>query len=265
MGKIIDISKWQGSNINWDTLAKEVDFLILRASSGTAEDSLYRSYVEECKSRGIPFGVYHYLKCDTEELAISAAYHMYEIANADNPLFYVADVESSEIIAVNYDEVTYAYLQTLRSLGVSKLGLYISQARYPKCTLCHSIIDFSWIPRYGKNNGTYDPKYQPTCPYDLHQYTDAGKVNGIPGNVDLNRLSGTKPFWWFVEEPTVLSEDDYSNIDEDYIVDNSKGGLFMKITEIIDKIKGVNTEREEGDKPKEIVLVRQPDGSYKEE
>lgn len=265
MSKIVDISKWQGTNIDWNTLAKEVDFLILRASSGTAEDSLYRSYVAECKSRGIPFGVYHYLKCDTEELAISAAYHMYEVANADNPLFYVADVESTEIISVDYDKVTYAYFQTLLSLGVSKIGLYISQARYPKCVLCHSLIDFSWIPRYGKNTGEYDSKYQPTCDYDLHQYTDVGRVNGIPGNVDLNRLSGTKSLGWFLENPTILPEDDLSDIDENSIIDNSKGGLFMKIAEIIDKIKGVNIEKEEGDKPKEIVLVRQPDGSYKEE
>ena len=265
MGKIIDISKWQGTKIDWDALSKDVDLIILRASGGTTEDSLYRTYVNECKSRGIPFGVYHYLLCATVEEAISAAYTVYEIASPDNPLFYVADVESSNIIAVDYDEVTYAYLQTLRALGVSKLGLYISQARYPKCTKCHSIIDFSWIPRYGKNNGSYDPKYQPTCEYDMHQYTDTGTVNGIPGKVDLNRLSGTKSLEWFLEKPTVLREDDYSNIDENSINDNSEGGLFMKITKIIDKIKGVNTEREEGEKPREVVLVRQPDGSYKEE
>lgn len=265
MGKIIDISKWQGTKIDWDALAKEVDLIILRASSGTKEDSLYRTYVNECKSRKIPFGIYHYLLCNTEEEAISAAYHIYEIADSDAPLFYVADVESSEIIATDYDSVTYAYFQTLASLGVRKLGLYISQARYPKCTQCQSIIDFNWIPRYGKNNGTYDSKYQPTCDYDLHQYTDAGSVKGIPGRVDLNRLSGTKSLGWFLEDRTTLPEEDIYTIDENSIIDNSKGGLFMKITEIIDKIRGVNTEKEQDENPREIVLVRQPDGSYKEE
>ena len=47
MGKIADISKWQG-DIDWSKAAKELDFVILRASCGTSEDSKYEQNVDSC-------------------------------------------------------------------------------------------------------------------------------------------------------------------------------------------------------------------------
>ncbi|RGM21051.1 holin, partial [Ligilactobacillus salivarius] len=43
-----------------------------------------------------------------------------------------------------------------------------------------------WIPSYGQNDGTLANSLKPTHPYDLHQYTSKGSVNGITGNVDMS-------------------------------------------------------------------------------
>ena len=58
--KIADVSKWQGA-VNWKKAAKELSFVILRASCGSGMDSKFLENVEGCRKNGIPFGVYHYV------------------------------------------------------------------------------------------------------------------------------------------------------------------------------------------------------------
>lgn len=195
---IADLSHFQGA-INWSLASPHLDFVILRASVGLNKDNRYLNYAENCKIHNIPFGVYHYVKATDTIGAIEEANHFYNIASKMNPLFYVADIEYEPTIQAGYDEIGFTFLQQLKKLGATKLGLYIPQRYYPSCTLSQTLIDFNWIPRYGKNNGKFDPQYAPNCYYDLHQYTDKGTIEGIPTNVDLNRLSDNKTLSWFTQ------------------------------------------------------------------
>ncbi len=193
MGKIADISKWQGS-IDWDKAAKELDLVILRVQDGASyADPRFREYAAACEKRGIPYGVYGFFRAWNITGAVTEADKLLARCKGFSPLFYVADVEvlttaTSERLA----PVVKAFFDRLGDL---KKGLYISTALYPH--VYRSDADFIWIPRYGLNDGTANLKYQPKYPCDLWQYTSVGRVAGISGNVDLNILHGDKKLDWF--------------------------------------------------------------------
>lgn len=196
---IADLSHYQGT-IDWSKAAPHLDFVILRASVGSNIDKKYNEYAENCRKYKVPYGTYHYIKSTTENDAKKEADFFYNTASKENPLFYVADTEYGETMTAGYDKISAAFLTRLKERGAKKLGLYIPQRYYPKCDLSKKLIDFNWIPRYGANDGKFDPKFAPTCEYDLHQYTSVGKLDGVNGSVDLNRLSGTKSIEWFTEQ-----------------------------------------------------------------
>ena len=49
-----------------------------------------------------------------------------------------------------------------------------------------------WIPRYGKNDGQPDLAHKPTAPWLFWQYTSRATINGISGDVDASRFSGSE-------------------------------------------------------------------------
>lgn len=195
---IADISHYQGE-INWSAARKDLELCIFRASVGFNIDNKYTSYTKNC---GIPFGTYHYVKAGTEAEAEKEAKFFYETAtqNGIQPLFFVADIEYETQTKTTTKLVTLKFIETLRALGAQKVGLYIGQSRYPYIQDSLDKFDFIWIPRYGKNTGYADDTYKPTYPCDLWQYTSVGGVSGISGNVDLNKLNGTKTLEWFLEK-----------------------------------------------------------------
>lgn len=196
---IADLSHYQGT-IDWEKASKHLDFVILRATVGFNKDQKYSEYAENCRKYKIPYGTYHYMKGLSENEIHREVKHFYETASKENPLFYVVDIEEPLVLELGYDNLGSIFIKKLREYGAKKIGLYIAQRLYPKCVKCQEIIDFNWIPRYGKDDGKFNPQYIPTCDYDIHQYTSKGHLEGTDGSVDLNRLSGTKPLEWFIEK-----------------------------------------------------------------
>jgi uncharacterized protein YjdB len=205
---IIDVSKWQGA-IDWATASKSVDLAILRVIYGadTSLEGKYRSYADDCKKYGVPFGVYAYVKYKSKKEAENEAAKFYEqaVSGGRAPLFFVVDIEESHLTRAN----TEAYIAKLRSLakedGIErlKIGVYIGHHLYETMKLNVTpdkknakTPDFVWIPRYNTNVGArteamYEPKY--VC--DMWQYTSTGGVPGIVGNVDMNTLTDTRGKW----------------------------------------------------------------------
>lgn len=193
---IADISVYQG-NINWDKARQELDMVIFRASAG---DKIDTSYVSNAKKCGVPFGVYHYFKAGTKEEAEKETAFFYAAATQDglNPLFFCLDIEYKTQTSSTTKIVCQTILDTLRLLGVKKVGLYIGQSRYPYIKDIKDNFDFIWIPRYGKNTSLADEAYAPKFPCDIWQYTSMGHIDGIPNRVDLNKLYGNKTLDWFI-------------------------------------------------------------------
>lgn len=230
MKKIVDLSKWQ-NKVNYSELAKDCSLAILRVQDGSyVKDSMYGIHVKGCQSTGIAYGVYAFARFTSTEDAKVEAKDFYARANIyGKPLFYVIDVEVKTM--GNMRAGTEAFLQQLRQLGAEKIGIYIAHHEYESFNIKTNSADFIWLPRYHQNGrDIIAPKYK--C--DLHQYTDRGKIAGINGPVDLNRLTGTKSLQWFLgENKSYRVTAEYLNIRNQPSMSGQVIGTFSKNAEVV--------------------------------
>lgn len=208
---IVDVSKHQGQ-INWDRLAPHLAFCIIKASGlhGNGSDPYYTHNIEEVVKHGVPFHSYHFLYCVTEVQAKRDAKLFFDTVKAAGkwPLFWVLDCESQWGIKDNQAApIARIFEDELRRLakeqgpGDIRVALYVAQEKYNDWTFDYDHYDYLWIPGYGD-------KYKPPMPCDMWQYASKGTLPGISGNVDLNKLMGTKPLSFFIAptEPTTPTE-----------------------------------------------------------
>ncbi|EFK79481.1 glycosyl hydrolase family 25 [Ligilactobacillus salivarius ACS-116-V-Col5a] len=196
IGKIIDVSEWQGV-IDWPSvIADNVTLSIIRVQHGSAHQDLkYMENLQQCISAGGKYAVYAYFAATSTSDAQQEARDFYNrtqkvVAGKQQPIFYAIDVESIEMSGdiTQMRAGVEAYMSQLNTLGVpdNKIVLYIANHLYDKFNLNVARPGAIWIPSYGQNDGTLANSLKPTHPYDLHQYTSKGSVNGITGNVDMS-------------------------------------------------------------------------------
>ena len=141
--------------------------------------------------------VYCYSHAIDDATARAEARYFYSVASKYSPKFYVLDAEESSL----NQAAIVGFISELRALGAKKVGCYVAHNRYTQYgySAIRSKIDFTWIPRYGKNNGTISAAIVPAYACDLWQYSSKGSVPGISGDVDVNILTGQgKSLSWFV-------------------------------------------------------------------
>ena len=204
---IADLSKYQG-DIDWGQANSSLDFAILRSSVGVKKDERYAEYVSGCTRYKVPYHAYHYIKAADEIEARNEAKVMAEATAGSSPLFYVIDAEYDGIKADKARTICEAFEDGLRHYIGSgiRVAVYIGHHLYKSWALDYGRYAYVWIPRYGSNDGK--PQTPPDYPCDLWQYTSKGKLQGISGIVDLNKLMGTKSLEFFTtaddatDEPT---------------------------------------------------------------
>lgn len=192
IGKIIDVSEWQGV-IDWPSvIADDITLSIIRVQHGSAHQDLkYMENLQQCISASGKYAVYAYFAATSTSDAQQEARDFYNrtqkvVAGKQQPIFYAIDVESIEMSG----DVTQmragveAYMSQLNALGVpdNKIVLYIANHLYDRFNLNVARPGAIWIPSYGQNDGTLANSLKPTHPYDLHQFTS----KGISGNVDMS-------------------------------------------------------------------------------
>ena len=198
-GMIADLSKYQG-DIDWGQAFSSLDFAILRSSVGVKKDERYAEYVSGCTRYKVPYHAYHYIKAADKTEARNEAKVMADATAGTSPLFYVIDAEYDGIKADRARAICEAFEDGLRHYIGSGIhvAVYIGHHLYKSWALDYSRYAYVWIPRYGSNDGK--PQTPPDYPCDLWQYTSKGKLPGVSGNVDLNKLMGTKPLSFFISE-----------------------------------------------------------------
>lgn len=196
VGRIIDVSEWQGV-IDWSqVLAQNVALSIIRVQDGSSHQDLkYMENLQKCIEAGGKYAVYAYFRADTTSEAQQEARDFYNrtqkvVAGKQQPVFYALDIESVEM-GGNANQMRAgieAYMNQLNTLGIpdNKIVLYIANHLYASFNLNVARAGAIWIPSYGRNDGTVANSLRPTHPYDLWQYSSKGSINGITGNVDLN-------------------------------------------------------------------------------
>lgn len=196
VGKIIDVSEWQGA-INWSQVVnQDLSLAIIRVQDGSAhQDIQYVKNLNNAIDAGARYAVYAYFRGVSNSDAQIEATDFYNrtkqvVGNKRQPVFYAIDVESIEMggNANAMRDGVEAYMNQLNSLGVpdSQIVLYIANHLYNTLNLNVTRAGSIWLPSYGMNDGTIAGSTKPTHTYDLWQYTSTGSIAGITGNIDLS-------------------------------------------------------------------------------
>ena len=189
----IDVSKYQPS-INWASVkASGIDFVIIRcgyrgSSTGALiQDPYYTSHIKGAKNAGLRVGVYFFSTALTEAEAVEEASMCAELCKGygiNYPVFL--DVESSNRPGYNglsREQRTaniQAFCKTIASAGYTP-GLYANKTWLSEKINTGSLSCKIWLAQYNANGPTYSGRY------DIWQYTSKGHVDGISGNVDMNK------------------------------------------------------------------------------
>lgn len=188
--KGIDLSEHNGF-VDWSKV--KTDFVILRAGYGKETnqvDGRFEEYYADAKAHGIAVGVYWYSYAMNEAEAKQEAESFLEIVKGkqfEYPVFY--DVEEKKQLALGKDAVSAivrAFLERVKAAGYF-VGLYGSND-----SLTNSIADdikntyAIWLAHWTENTN-----YSGT--YGIWQHSNTGKVDGISGDVDLDKCNVDYP------------------------------------------------------------------------
>lgn len=213
----IDTAKWNGL-IDWKKVKEAgIEFAILKVTrkDNQTEEAFERNYAG-CAQTGIPAGAYRYVYAQNRnEAAAEACAILKSLQGKQISCRVWLDLEDSSMKTLGKAVLTSIIEQEaeiLQSAGL-KTGIYCNKDWYdhvldvPKLKTKYPF----WIARYGKNDGTMQPRHSPKDIALAWQYTSKGQVDGISGPVDLNVA--------------------FSDLEEQEIKDNCK--LPYKIGEIV--------------------------------
>lgn len=190
--KGIDVSSFQG-DINWEKVKKSgIDFVIIRcgyrnlSNEEIHEDSKFKYNISEANRVGIPAGVYFYSTALNKKEALEeASFVLNLIKNYDITFPVVYDFElfnNKRTVGLSdkkiNDNAIY-FLDYLRAHGYTGMLYSNLNAINYHWNLDNFLGYKLWYAQY-IDNVTYEGKY------DMWQYADNGRVDGIVWNVDLN-------------------------------------------------------------------------------
>lgn len=183
----IDVSVWQGK-IDWDKVGKtNVDYAIIRAGYGdlsTQKDKYFEANMEGAKKAGIDRGVYWYSYADSPEDAVLEAEACYEVIKDyqfEYPVYF--DIEDPIFASMSNQEVTAivnAFCNTLQDkgyyVGIKSYANFLNLRIDPSV---YSSFDV-WVAHYGVSKPSFKNHF------NMWQFTNEGKIDGINGYINLN-------------------------------------------------------------------------------
>ncbi len=192
--KGIDVSRHQGT-IDWQKVAADgVEFAFIRVALrgyGTGklvEDEYFEANVKGAINAGIKVGVYIYSQAiNEEEVLEEAAFVLEKIApyKIECPVVYDvemvsgADGRMNRLTAEERTNLAALFCQTIENAGYKPMIYHNMEMAALKINLEELEAYDKWFAYY--NSNFYYP-YQ----YDVWQYSEKGKIDGIDGDVDLN-------------------------------------------------------------------------------
>ena len=190
----IDVSQFNGE-IDWKRVKESgrADFAIIRSGLGWTDgdvtfrrDARFLENVAGCEENGIPYGLYHYSYCLRPENAVKEAeYAARNIAGTRPALGVWYDMEDSGQIPLGREALTRmarTFLDTLKEAGFEP-GIY-SYLNWMRQYLDLDALDGAplWLAQVDVPAPTL------ARPVRMWQYSWKGRVDGISGDVDLDRL-----------------------------------------------------------------------------
>ncbi len=190
----IDVSKYQ-TGINWTKVKNAgINFVMIRCgyrgygSGVLVEDPMFRSHISGAKAAGLRVGVYFFSQAINEAEAVEEASMAVSLANKYGINMPIAiDSEYANGGRGRADglsksartTVTKAFCNTVKSAGHTPM-VYASKSWFS------DHLDVSQLSSYRIWVAHYADKCGYTGKYHIWQNTDKGKVDGVPGYVDMN-------------------------------------------------------------------------------
>lgn len=185
----IDVSKYQGYIDYAKVKASGIQVVYIKASEGTTIiDPYFRTNYDNAKSQGLKIGFYHFVRARNEEEAIKEATFFHSVIAGTSPDcrlamdFEVFDGLGSQKI----NQISFAFLQKLEKLTKKECVVYSDE--YNARTIFSRELAKAyplWIAEYGVSVPTSTGNWEEWIGF---QYSDKGRINGINGNVDLDKF-----------------------------------------------------------------------------
>lgn len=203
----IDVSQYQGI-IDWETVKRYVDFVIIRAGYGQdipgQDDPLFKRNADECTRLGIPFGVYLYSYAQNETDALSEARHVMRLIKdykMEYPIYLdLEDARVGRLPNVQIERNARVFADELQRNNYLP-GFYANYFWW-RTKLTGPLFSryTRWVARYADELG------EDASLFDMWQYSDKGFVGGIDGPVDMN--------YAFRDFPTEIKTAGLNNFDK---------------------------------------------------
>lgn len=192
--KGIDVSKYQG-DIDWAAVKEEgIEYAFIRLglrgyeSAKIVLDECYDANMQGANSAGVSAGVYFFTQAVTvEEAKEEADFVIEHLAGYDVSYPVVFDVEripggkgrADQLTQEERTDIAITFCEAIKAAGYTPMI-------YGNVVCFTRLLDMTRLNDYDKWYAFYDDYMY--MPYDVGcwQYTEKGRVNGIPNNVDLN-------------------------------------------------------------------------------
>lgn len=189
----IDVSKHNGK-INWKTVARNrnIKFVYIKATEGSSiVDSRYRRNLQQARAAGLKVGSYHFFrgyKSAREQFALFSKH----VKKGEQDLLPMVDVEqagNSRLTRQRLQKELREFMELCKK-HYGRYPLLYSQYRFYNEKLAPEFNrHLIFIARYGKTK----PVLRGGGKYNIWQFSEKGRINGIEGYVDLDRFAnGTK-------------------------------------------------------------------------
>ena len=187
--KGIDVSEWQG-DIDFKKVKESgIEVVYIRAGQGFSyEDAKFETNYEKAKENGLKIGVYHYVTArSVEDAKLQAKFFVSLISNKKIDCKLAMDFESfGNLTNSQINEIALAYLKELEELSKKEAIVY-SNTYDAKYKFNSEVAKYPlWVAQYGVNEPQDNGKWKS---WEGYQYSSTGRVNGISGNVDLDKFT----------------------------------------------------------------------------
>lgn len=202
----IDVS-YHNSFIDWNAVkAAGIDFAIIRVAFRTLEKGILKEdedsylqgknggfYLQGAKAAGLQVGVYVYSTAITADEAVEEANLALEIVRKagvelDLPIYF--DTEFSNTIPkgradkLNFIQraaIAKAFCETVENAGC-RAGVYANEDFFNRALRLVDVKNYDiWYASY-----TYGYRLPFYRGFDIWQFTESGRINGMPDQVDMN-------------------------------------------------------------------------------
>lgn len=191
----IDLSK-HNTVVNYIAMCSKIDFAIIRAGFGkiaSQEDKQFTIYKKQLDATHTPYGCYWYSYALSVADAIQEAKACITVlkkynVNCQFPIFYdIEDNSQNKLSNSTISMMINAFCNELQKAGYTAGWYSFKSFIYTNIDI--SLIQPDFYVWYADCTASAHEDYTLTDKYTIHQYSFKGSVDGVLGNVDLDRCS----------------------------------------------------------------------------